>query len=309
MAKGWVKIHRSILDWQWWPDDNTLRLWLYLILTANIEDRKWRNITVKRGQMITTIPELAAKTGLSYKSIRTCLDRLVESGEIGRQTTNKFSIITICKFDTYQVNDSEEGQTKGQTNGTQRADKGQTKGRQAESSPHTPLKDNRECKNKRIYYYSSLRACTREEQQEKQFFFIFYLKGASNPSEEAENFISWNTTPERASAWDSCPEYARYATARRWKVKGAKKTGYSEKAGKVLTALTDALIKKNPSFLEEIYDYNKDSYPCYVDDNNHLTLYCTEQTMRRIEEDVGLVKSVLHRNGIEKLFYRTPTNQ
>lgn len=305
MAKGWVKIYRKFLDWQWFNDSKMVHLFVYLLLSAAIEDKKWRNITVRRGQLVTTVAELSETLQISVKSVRTCLDRLVESGEIGRQTTNKFTIVTICKFEDYQVAEV----SKGQTNGNQKANEGQTNGKQAESSPHTPLKDNKEYKNKRIYYYSSLRACTREEQQEKQFFFIFYLKGASNPSEEAENFISWNTTPERASAWDSCPEYARYATARRWKVKGAKKTGYSEKAGKALTALTDALIKKNPSFLEEIYDYNKDSYPCYVDDNNHLTLYCTVQTMRRIEEDVGLVKSVLHRNGIEKLFYRTPTNQ
>ncbi len=305
MAKGWVKIHRSILDWQWWSDNNMLRLWLYLIITASVEDRKWRNITVKRGQLIVTRKELSETLGISEQSIRTCLSRLEESGEINRQITNKYTVITLCKFDTYQIKEKPINQQINQ----QLTNNQPTTNQQAESFPHTPFKENKECKNKRIYYYSSLRACTREEQQEKQFFFIFYLKGASNPSEEAENFISWNTTPERASAWDSCPEYARYATARRWKVKGAKKTGYSEKAGKALTALTDALIKKNPSFLEEIYDYNKDSYPCYVDENNHLTLYCTVQTMRRIEEDVGLVKSVLHRNGIEKLFYRTPTNQ
>lgn len=58
---GWVKIHRSILNWQWWPDDHMVRLWLHLIISANIEDQKWQDIIVKRGQLITTIPELAEK--------------------------------------------------------------------------------------------------------------------------------------------------------------------------------------------------------------------------------------------------------
>ena len=147
----------------------------------------------------------------------------------------------------------------------------------------------------------------REEQQEKQFFFIFYLKGASNPSEESTNFISWNTTPERASAWDRCPEYARYATARRWKVKGSKMAGFSEKSGKVLTALVDTYIKRYPDFLKGIY--NKERYPCLLTDNDKaLRLYCSKETTQQLEEDIGLTKSVLNRFGIERLFYIYPNN-
>lgn len=299
MAKGWVKIHRSILDWQWWHDDHMVRLWLYLIITANIEDRKWRNITVKRGQLVTTVADLSEATRISTQGIRTCLNKLENSGEINRQTTNKYTIITICKFDTYQVvEDSSNKQINKPATNNQ-----QTTNKQAESSPHTPLKENKEYKNKRIYYYSSSRV--REEQQEKQFFFIFYLKGASNPSEESTNFISWNTTPERASAWDRCPEYARYATARRWKVKGAKKEGYSEKAGKVLTALVDTYIKKVPDFLEIIY--SKSRYPClFSEKDKSVTLVCPERIRQILEEDVGLTRSILNRCGVEKLYYRTP---
>lgn len=294
-----MKIHRSILDWQWWPDDNMLRLWLYLIITANIEDRKWRNITVRRGQIVTTYPELAVKTGLSYKNVRTCLDRLEDSGEIGRQTTNKFTIITVCKFDTYQVINSEVRQAKGQTKGTQKADKGQA----AESSPRTPFKDKQECK--KIYYYSSSR--TREEQQEKQFFYIFRLKGSADPREEYENFLTWNTTPERAAAWDRCPEYARYSAARRWTVKGRKMEGYTDDAGRAFTALVDEFIRKCPDF--PLYFFDGERYPATVK-GSKMTLFCKLAGIERIEDDVGLAKKVLRRFGITKLDYvQTDINQ
>jgi hypothetical protein len=37
---GWIKIHRSILEWEWYEDTNTFRLFMHLILKANHKDRK-----------------------------------------------------------------------------------------------------------------------------------------------------------------------------------------------------------------------------------------------------------------------------
>jgi len=34
--------------------------------------------------------------------IRTCFDKLKLTGEVTVQVTNKFRIVTICKYDTYQ---------------------------------------------------------------------------------------------------------------------------------------------------------------------------------------------------------------
>lgn len=301
---GWVKIHRSILDWQWWPDDNTLRLFLFLILTANVEDRKWRNITVRRGQIVTTLPELSEKTNLSIQSLRTCLNRLEESGEINSQATNKYRVITICKFDTYQV---KEDSTNRQSN-RQLTDNQQTTNRQAEkeSSPRTPLKnkDIQEVKKERICYYYSLRALTREEKEQQQFFFIFYLKGAADPAAEVENFISWNTSPERVASWERCPEYARYSTASRWQVKGAKRPDFDPAAGKVFTKLTNVLNKGHPGILEQICHLT-DRYPFTVKETT-ATLVCTKEIMDAIEQlndDTGQVRALLHKNKIFKLKY------
>jgi hypothetical protein len=73
-------------------------------MMANREEGEWEKTKIKRGQLATGLKSLSQDTGISVQSIRTCLDRLKSTNEITIQPTNKFSIITICKYDLYQDN-------------------------------------------------------------------------------------------------------------------------------------------------------------------------------------------------------------
>ena len=66
---GWIKLHRKITEWEWYSDANTFRVFMHLLLTANYEDKRWRNIDVKRGQIITGRMELAQTLRLSERQI------------------------------------------------------------------------------------------------------------------------------------------------------------------------------------------------------------------------------------------------
>lgn len=123
---GYIKLHRSLTEWGWYDDPHTLTLWIHLLLEANWKDGEWHGEEVKRGQMITSVAKLSAETNLSTKQIRICLDRLENGGEIKKEGTNKWTKITICKYDVYQSDDDDEGQA----NGEQTANEGQTKGKQ-----------------------------------------------------------------------------------------------------------------------------------------------------------------------------------
>ena len=57
---------------------------------------------VERGQLVTSTLRLAAELNLSRQSIRTCLNKLQTTGEITIKSTNKNTIVTICKYDDYQ---------------------------------------------------------------------------------------------------------------------------------------------------------------------------------------------------------------
>ena len=108
--EGWIKLHRKFLEWEWFDDDATLRLFLTILLMANHEDKNWRGITIERGQFLTSRNQLCKLTKLSEQKIRTCIDRLKSTNEITINPTNKYSIITVCNYDRYQIRESESNQ-------------------------------------------------------------------------------------------------------------------------------------------------------------------------------------------------------
>lgn len=105
MDGGWIKIHSKILKWEWFDDPGMVAMWVYILLSANWEDRKWHGITIPRGSFITSRAKLAESVGLTVQKVRTCLEKLKSTSEITIESTNKYTIITVCKYDDYQVNE------------------------------------------------------------------------------------------------------------------------------------------------------------------------------------------------------------
>ena len=133
--EGWIKLYRKFSDWEWFNISEMVHLFIYLLLNANHEEGTWRGIIIKRGQILTGLNTLNEKTGISIRSLRTCLDRLQKTKEIDRQTTNKYSLITICNYESYQGN--------GITTDKQ-PDKQPTSNRQATDKQPTTNKNNKE---------------------------------------------------------------------------------------------------------------------------------------------------------------------
>ena len=101
--EGWIKLHRSLQKWEWWNNDKMLRVFLTILLNANHEDGRWQGHEVKRGQWITGRKKLSDLTGFSQQQIRTILKRLEITQELTIKSTNRFSIITVIKWDSYQL--------------------------------------------------------------------------------------------------------------------------------------------------------------------------------------------------------------
>jgi hypothetical protein len=138
--EGWIKLYRKFSEWEWFNISEMVHLFIYLLLNANHEEGTWRGIIIKRGQILTGLNTLNEKTGISIRSLRTCLDRLQKTKEIDRQTTNKYSLITICNYESYQGN--------GITTDKQ-TDKQPTSNRQATDKQPTTNKNNKEEKEKK----------------------------------------------------------------------------------------------------------------------------------------------------------------
>ncbi|MBE6294252.1 MAG: hypothetical protein E7090_06170 [Bacteroidales bacterium] len=140
---NWLK------SWQWFGKAETLQLFLYLLVNANTEDRYWQGILVKRGQIVVTIPMLVEVLDSTVQKVRTNLERLSTSHEINRQVTNKYSIITICNYDSY-IDVKTDNQ---QTTNKQLTDTKEIK--KENIPPIPPIKE----KNKEKYSSSSSSAC------------------------------------------------------------------------------------------------------------------------------------------------------
>ena len=116
---GWIKTFRKLKDWQWYKKTNMVHLFIHLLLSANHKDGKWMDQEVKRGQLITGRKQLKKETGISEQSIRTLLNKLISTNEITIESTNQYSIITICNYDSYQGNGFEDNQDNNQPSNQQ----------------------------------------------------------------------------------------------------------------------------------------------------------------------------------------------
>lgn len=100
---GYIKLHRKITEWGWYKDTNTKVLFLHLLLTANFKENTFKGKTIGVGQVVVGRKQLAKELGLSEQSVRTSLNHLKSTNEITIQATNQYSVITIVKWEDYQL--------------------------------------------------------------------------------------------------------------------------------------------------------------------------------------------------------------
>ena len=126
MNNGWIKIHRKLLDWEWYNDTNTFRLFFHCLLMANHKDKKYRGTLVKRGEFLTGLSLLSEQTGLTVQQVRTCLTRLISTNEITKRSSSQGTRIQVVNYHKYQLVTNEitnEQQTNNKRTTTNKNDK------------------------------------------------------------------------------------------------------------------------------------------------------------------------------------------
>lgn len=117
--EGWICLYKKLINWEWYQDGNTCRLFIHLLLLANYEDKRWHGILIRRGQLITSSEHLAKDLNLSRQQIRTALDKLKSTNEITTKSTNKYTLITIEKYEDYQHKEDKNNQQESHQNNNQ----------------------------------------------------------------------------------------------------------------------------------------------------------------------------------------------
>ena len=176
---GWIKIHRKFLDWEWFNKSEAVHLFIYLLLKANHKDASWQGMEVKRGEFISSLGKISSDTGISLQTLRTLLKKLESTNEIEVKSTNKFTTITICKYDSYQ--DETEDTNKQLTNNQQTTNKQLTTNKND--------KNNKNEKNNTFNFYDSMVSFGFEEQLVKDWIQVRKVKKATNTETAFNGFI------------------------------------------------------------------------------------------------------------------------
>lgn len=117
MNDGWVKFPRAIVDMWMFRNGDYLKIWIYLLCTANYRPSKanvgGEFITIERGQVLTSIRSLAKATGTTEKQVRTFILLGHKSGTIRAKKGTGATVITIIDYDGLEGRSDSEGHRKG----------------------------------------------------------------------------------------------------------------------------------------------------------------------------------------------------
>lgn len=106
MDRGYIKLWRKSLDTAIFNNPNAWLFWCYCLMKASHKDRVVlhgnQSIPLKPGQFIFGRKKASHETGLSEQNIRTCVKILDSLEYLTIKPTNKYSIISIVNWDTYQ---------------------------------------------------------------------------------------------------------------------------------------------------------------------------------------------------------------
>jgi len=102
MTGGYLKLFRSIDQWEWYKDSYTKSLFFHCLIRSNHKPNNWRGIDVESGSFITSLDTLSYELGMSVHQIRIALKHLQKTNEIVIKTTNRFTQIFVVKWAYYQ---------------------------------------------------------------------------------------------------------------------------------------------------------------------------------------------------------------
>jgi hypothetical protein len=124
MDHTFITLHRKMLLSACFADAELLQLWIWCLLRANFKDREivhdGRLVNLKRGEFITGRFTATKELNMSVKKFRNRIELLEKMGQISLKRANKYTIITVVKYDDYQTKEEKRANRR-PTEGQQKA--------------------------------------------------------------------------------------------------------------------------------------------------------------------------------------------
>lgn len=204
MNEGFVKIYRSLLDWEWLGDANTSRVFIYLLLRANWKPNRWRGIEIKRGETLETSEGIARVLNMSRQSVRTAIFHLKSTGEITTKLTRYGMLVNIVKYAEFQ---GEENPINHEIN--HEINQESTRNQPGTNHEVTTLEEGKERKNSKKERIESKTHTPPTIFEVREFFFnegydsdpedFYQYNEARKWKDKAGNIVDWKV---KASDWE-----------------------------------------------------------------------------------------------------------
>lgn len=114
-VSGFIKLSRSLTEWEWYDDPSMLAVWIHCLMSANWKDYRYHGEVIPRGSFVTSYKTFAERCGLSVSTIRRCFEKLESTGEIDRQVTHRGTRVNVRRYAVYQSSDTSPRHTGEQT--------------------------------------------------------------------------------------------------------------------------------------------------------------------------------------------------
>lgn len=101
-----------MLAWEWIGDANVVAVFVNILLRVNREPKRWKGIDIPSGSYFTSRHNLALACGITDKQVRRALDLLEKGRTIDRVRAGSGLLITLVKWEEYQLSEGGEGRTR-----------------------------------------------------------------------------------------------------------------------------------------------------------------------------------------------------
>lgn len=121
---GWIKIHRKMMDDEWYFSEKFTRMqaWLDLLLLAEFKPRKIYvrgiEVSIGVGQVAMSLNELAERWQWSRNKVIRFFYELQNNGKVKLQKSNVINLISIVKYEEYQIEETAKRTTNETANET-----------------------------------------------------------------------------------------------------------------------------------------------------------------------------------------------
>lgn len=112
----WIKLYRKIIKSPIWDNEKALKVWIWCLIKATHDDREQlvgnKIIKLKKGQFVFGRKKASEELQMTESMVYRNINLLQDLQMLKIKPNNKFSIVTVEKWEEYQATKSENEQQK-----------------------------------------------------------------------------------------------------------------------------------------------------------------------------------------------------